>query len=387
MNIAIYYPWIYLTSGVERTIIEITKIPGHTYTIFTNHFDKKNTFPKFSQLNVIQLNKVPVKRGIPSVLKAASIITLQKMDLSSFDLLIVHSDGLGDLILTRNHDIPAICICHTPLRPVFDENYRRNLQINKNISYKISFMFFANVFKIVDKFLFPKYSHIFFNSQETLRRAQKGSLLKSIPKNKYSILHPGIDWRQIKPSKTFEKYFLLPGRIMWTKNIGLAIRSFIKFKSDHQNHAQFKLIIAGKVDKKSQGYLAMLQNLSHNRDDIQFIINPTDQQLHRLYQNCWAVLSSAFNEDWGLTLIEGNAHGKPTIAINRGGPTESQIHKKTGLLVNDSILNYSAALYYFASNSKLTKKMGHNARLRSKMFAWHNYVMELYSLTKNQYVN
>ena len=121
MNVAIFYPWVYLTSGVERVILEICRRSKYEHTIFTNHFDFNNTYPEFQNLNVIKLRYVPVKRNIPSVLKAAITIAFQDIDVSSFDLLEVHCDGLGDLILNRNFRIPALCFCHTPLRPVFDK--------------------------------------------------------------------------------------------------------------------------------------------------------------------------------------------------------------------------------------------------------------------------
>jgi hypothetical protein len=44
MKMALYYPWIYLKSGVERTILETIKRSEYEYTIFTNHYDKSRYF-------------------------------------------------------------------------------------------------------------------------------------------------------------------------------------------------------------------------------------------------------------------------------------------------------------------------------------------------------
>src|SRR3989344_6680196 len=106
MKIAIYYPWIYLTSGVERVILEIVKRGKHDYTIFTNRYDKKNTYPEFKNLKAVELNRVSIKRDLFPVAKAALTIAFQKINLSGFDVLFVHSDGLGDLVLTRNKEVP-----------------------------------------------------------------------------------------------------------------------------------------------------------------------------------------------------------------------------------------------------------------------------------------
>ena len=45
MKVALYYPWVYLTSGAERTILELTAHSRHQWTIFTNRFDPDGTFP------------------------------------------------------------------------------------------------------------------------------------------------------------------------------------------------------------------------------------------------------------------------------------------------------------------------------------------------------
>lgn len=382
MKIAIYYPWIYLTSGVERTILETTKFKEHQFTLFTNHYDQNNTYPEFNKLNIIQLKKVPIRRGIPSVLKAAIIIATQKIDLNKFDLLIIHNDGLGDLILNRNHSLTTICICHTPLRPVFDEYYREEILQNKPLSYKLIFHAFAQIFRLIDRRLWPHYTHVFFNSRETLRRAKIGGLIKYLQKDQYQILHPGVNWHKTKSKKTFKPYFLLPGRIMWTKNIELGIKSFINFKKEFRSN-NFKLIIAGRVDLKSKSYLHILRTLSKDRKDITFIINPSEQQMNKLYQECWTVISCAFNEDWGLTLLEGNSYAKPVIAVNQGGPRESQIHKQTGLLVKPSIKDFSNAMHILAFNPTLTNDLGKNARINVKQYSWYNFRSQLNNVIRS----
>jgi hypothetical protein len=73
MKIAIYYPWVYLTSGIERTILEITKLKEHQFTVYTHHYDLPNTYPEYKNLTVIQLRRVQVNRDFFSVLKLPSL--------------------------------------------------------------------------------------------------------------------------------------------------------------------------------------------------------------------------------------------------------------------------------------------------------------------------
>lgn len=376
MKIAIYYPWIYLTSGVERVILEIVKRGKHDYTIFTNHYDKENTYPEFKNLKVVELNRVSVKRDLFSVAKVALIITLQKIELKDYDLLFVHTDGLGDLILTRNRDVPAICFCHTPLRPVFDKHYRDRVIKRYNGSLRLLFNFFSSMFRVLDIKIWRNYKYVFFNSYETLSRAKNGGLLENL-RGKYEILHPGIDWRKIRPTWIYKPYFLSAGRIMWTKNIELGIASFIKFKKLSQIYENFELVIAGQVDKKSKPYLKMLHEMVAKRKDIKFIISPSEERLKKLYSECRAVIFTSFNEDFGMILLEGNAYGKPVIALNRGGPKESQIDGKTGYLAPEDAGEIAEKMKLLARDVQLAIKLGKSARENSKKYDWNRFVEAL----------
>ena len=346
------------------------------YVVFTNHYDKQATFPEYKNIKVVQLKYIPIERDFLSTIKAALTIVFQQINLTKFDALIVHSEGFGDLITLRNKAKVNLCYCHTPLRPVFDDHYKKRSIEKYNLIGKLLYNFLSLFFKKVDQKIWQKYDYIFLNSNESLGRAVKGGLLDNIPKNKYKILNPGTNKVNFI-SNIYKHYFLLPGRIMWTKNIELAIKSFIKFKSRSSSDKNFKLIIAGYVDKKSEAYLSKLKEIASNSKDVYFVINPTDKDLADLYSKAWAVVSTAFNEDWGITLLEANAHGKPTIAINRGGPTESQLNGVTGYLVKDSTSAVATALKKISYLNLETKMMRANSLANSKKYSSKNFRRQL----------
>ena len=63
MKIAIYHPWVYLKSGLERTILEIFKLSEHEITVFTSHYDKQGTYPELADHNIVEINPVSVERS------------------------------------------------------------------------------------------------------------------------------------------------------------------------------------------------------------------------------------------------------------------------------------------------------------------------------------
>lgn len=372
LQVAHYYPWVYLKSGIERVILEICRRSRFKHTVFTNHFDRDNTYPEFRELNIVELSNISVKREIWPVLKAAVIIGLQAIALDDFDALIVHCEGLGDLVLSRRRRLARICFCHTPLRVVFDMPYRQRVLARYRGLKLLPFHVFSSSFKVVDRLLWHRYEHVFFNSTETLVRAKEGGLLRGM-EGKYEVLHPGIDWYASAPTWRYRPYFLVSGRIMWTKNIEDAIRGFMLFKDDSPGQRDFRLIIAGCLDEKSKPYLAKLRTLALDRDDIDFTISPSDQELRELYADCHSLIFPSFNEDWGIVPLEANAYGKPVIATNRGGPRESQLHGETGLLIEGGPEAFAGAMAQLAGNEELVRRMGQAARENARRFDWGEF--------------
>jgi glycosyltransferase involved in cell wall biosynthesis len=373
MNIAVYYPWVYLTSGVERTIFEMCHRSRHRYTIFTNHYEPESTYPEFHDLQVISLPSIPVSRNLAAVFTAAMRIGTQKLDIGGYDGLLVHCDGLGNLVLNRATNLPAICLCHTPLRPVYDPHYRARAMSRFGNLGTLAFKTFSMAFATVDKRMWQRYRYVIFNSQETLSRA-KGFGLLNYFRGRFEVLHPGVDWHGYKPTWHYEPYFLVAGRIMWTKNIETAISAFAQFKARSVEHRRFRLVIAGRVDKKSEVYIAKLRDLAAATSDVEFVVSPSEEQLRALYSNCYAVVFPAFNEDWGLVPLEANAFGKPVIASNRGGPVESQQHNVTGLLVPCDCESFANAMSDLAKSIGRVRSLGHGARRASRSHDWSNFV-------------
>jgi len=375
MKIALYYPWIYLKSGAENTILEMVKNSRHEFTIFTNHYEPINTYAEYRNLNIIELADIPVNRSYYKVCYAAFKIMTQKIDLIDYDALIVVSEGLGDFIVFRNSHsrIPITCYCLTPLKITHD-SLTRQIYLDKNRLKKPFFIFFEKLFRFFDKIAWERYSYVFCDSNEVKNRILKAGLA---PPANIEILHPGIDLDSIKPTWQYDNYFLQPSRIKWYKNTSLAIEAFKKFYLENPGLRKFKLIIASQVDKASKPYYEYLLALSKDIENIRIIPNPDDELYKNLFQNAYAILHTAFNEDWGIVPLEAMAYGKPVIAVNQGGPTESIIDKETGFLVNPNAQEFSKAMKTLAEDINLVQKIGKNSRTASLKYDWKNFVKRI----------
>ncbi len=368
MRLALYQPWIFLHGGLERSILELVKRSRHDWTIFTGHYEKENTFPEFKQFEIKELGRLSVKRDMLSVLFTALKIIFQKIDLKEHDALVVWCDGMGDMITLRNRQLPAFNICSTPLRPVFDPEYIKQALSQRGPGAKIAFKLFQFFFKAVDMMAWKKYSGVIATSTEVKERIIRGGLFKEGPA--MVLFYPGIDWKAFEGEKKYDPFLLVPGRIMWTKNIELAIESFIKASLPKP----WKLVIAGFLDEKSKSYLKKLKHLTGDSGQIVFEISPTDEKLNQLYSSASAILFPPLNEDWGIVPLEAMANSKPVLANRAGGPKESIIHNRTGWLLPPEAGAWADIIKTFPKNRDKLISMGNNARKHSKKYDWSNFV-------------
>jgi len=273
------------------------------------------------------------------------------------------------LILFRNSGVPAACYCFTPLRAAFDEAYQERYLVRTGNSTLRRVVLYAGaaMYRYADRLAWKRYRHIFSISHEVTRRILKHRLCA---KGKISLLYAGIDTGLMRPSYRYEPYFLIPGRIMWTKDTALGIRSFIEMKRRRPELSDFRLVVAGFVDAKSEAYLAELRRLAAGRDDIHFVISPEDEELYRLYRNCCATIYTPFNEDMGLIPVESMEFAKPVLTVNRGGPRELVDHGRTGFLLEPSPAAFADVMIALAENPARVEEIGRNGVEYARAFDW-----------------
>jgi glycosyltransferase involved in cell wall biosynthesis len=371
MRIAIYHPWIYLKSGLERTIMELCRRSRHDWTVVTSHYDREGTYPEFRDLNVTELERVSVTRRYGTVLAAAMTIARSRIDLVGHDALVVCCDGLGSFINFRNHGVPVVCLCFTPLRAVYDEAYKER-HLSRYQGARPVLRAIASGYRLLDRLAWRYYRHVFCVSETVKQRVLDGGLCAA---ERIEIAHPGVASEAIEPSDCFEPFFFLPGRIMWTKNIELGIRAFQAFRK--RVPGAFELVVAGMVDEKSKPYLQELCALAGEDPSIRFVTDLSDAAMSELYRRCHAVLFTAFNEDLGLTPLEAGMHGKPVVAVNRGGPTETVRDGVSGYLVEPDPAAFSAAMERLAVDPGEAKRLGRQGVDQSRQFTWDLFVEKI----------
>ncbi len=76
--------------------------------------------------------------------------------------------------------------------------------------------------------------------------------------------------------------------------------------------------------------LERLQEIADGADNIKFLGRVSDEERKELFSKCQAYINPQ-QEDFGITIVEAMASGRPVIALGKGGATETIKEGETGL--------------------------------------------------------
>jgi glycosyltransferase involved in cell wall biosynthesis len=367
VKFAVYHPWVYLTSGLERTFLELFRRSRHEWVLYTHRFQPETTYPGFADFDVVELSpRVSVRRSFVPLFQAAATISRTRLPADGRSGLLVSSEGLGDFILARNATVAA-CYCHTPLKILHDEATRAALRTQSPTKYA-ALQALGPPFAMADRAMWRRYAHVFANSAETRRRIQQARLRAP---DDVEVLEPGVDLDRITPGPSDrQRRLVLAGRIMWQKNIELAVDAMRTLGLDATD---VQLVVAGAVDDKSKPYLDELRARATGLP-IEFKPDPSDDELTDLYRTSTAALFTARNEDFGIVPLEAMAAGTPVLAVDNGGPRETVVDGRTGWLLPPTADAFAQQIGRVLDGSVDLAPMRVEARQRAEKFGWQRLV-------------
>lgn len=370
MRLALYHPWTYLRGGIERMLVEYLSRSRHTWTLFTHHYEPESTFPELNVFDVVELSpRVSVRRSIGPLAKAAATMLACRLPDVGAKAMLISSEGMGDFLLARNR-MPAAAYCHTPLKIWHDPNTRHALA-KRDAGKAAALRVLGPAFHGLDRALWRRYRHVFVNGREIQGRVERAGL---VPGGPVEILHPGVNLERFPFNEgPRDHFFLVAGRIVFGKNIELAIDAMSAAK---RGGLRARLVIAGIVDEKSKPYLADLRSRAEKLP-VEFDIDPTQERLVELYQRCTALVFPSWNEEFGIVPLEAMACGAPVLAVDAGGPRETVIDGRTGWLLPRSPDAFAARMIEIDAAPHAVEPMRRAAAARASEFSWDPFAERL----------
>ena len=356
-KVALFYDWLNQWGGAEKVLLDLIKLypEAPIYTLI--HDPKKtNWLPKKTKVFTSFLNKIPFFKKNSIFQTPFYPLAIKQFDFSKYDIVISTTQVIGHSLNVPKKTL-FVCYFHNINRYVYQTPPQ--FKILKPLFY---------LYKKLDFTYSRRPDYLFCNSKTVQQR------IKNTYKRDSKIIYPGVDTSFFIPSKTKtkEKYFLIVSRLVSHKKIDLAI------KACHQLNQ--KLYIIGTGRNKNE--LINLAN-SLNNPNIKFFGKVNDDKLLNLYQNCQALICPQL-EDFGLTPLEAQACGKPVIAYNEGGLTETVINNKTGIFFKyQTVKSLVRAIKKFKSNNFSKDNCQKNAQKFSNIKFMLNFKKEIDLLWQN----
>lgn len=182
-----------------------------------------------------------------------------------------------------------------------------------------------------------------------------------------TIVHNGVDLSALTPGpKHVEPLILYLGRLAPYKSVDVLINAFASVR---ESVPEARLVIAGNGEDSRR--LKLLANRLKLRPAIDFVGHVTDAQKIALYQRAWVFVNPSLMEGWGITTIEANACGTPTIGADVAGLRDSINNPTTGYLTpHGDIEALAGRITLVLTDHSLRSDMSINAVKWARRFEW-----------------
>jgi glycosyltransferase involved in cell wall biosynthesis len=296
MRVALVHYWLLGNRGGERVLEAICRLFPEA-DIFTLFYDPESVSALIRSKVVHASALNPFRRVYRSLLPLMPM-ALESFDLRSYDLIISSESGPAKGII-RPSTARHVCYCHTPMRYLWElyPAYRNEFR-----SSALSSLMMAPIASYLRNWDFSTASRVgaFFANSENVRRR-----IWSTYRRQSRVVYPPVAVETFY-EKPAEDYFLIVSEMVAYKRLDYAISLFSR------NGRKLKVVGDGPEQSK-------LKRLA--RSNVEFCGRVSATELRQLYARCSAFIMPG-EEDFGMTMVEALASGKPVIALGRGGALE-----------------------------------------------------------------
>ncbi len=318
MKVALVHDYLCEYGGAERVLEVLHEIfpEAPVYVSFVDANRLGIQWSRFKNWDIRQSNltKLPIYKKLYSPYRVFAASFFKKFDLSEYDLVISSSNAYQAKAV-KPASATHYCYCHTPPRALY--GYVTGSNWKKNPVIRMGGELINHFMRLVDYQAAQTVDHFIANSMETKRRIKKFYRRDSV------VINPPVNVNtDLKKVKQNGDYYLFVNRLNYAKHPEIAVQTALDLNLD------LKVVGVGKMMNK-------LSKMSRASNRIELLGSVKDQTLNDLYQHAKALLYPVEDEDFGIVPVEAMSFGVPVIAHRSGGPMETVIDNKTGLLFND----------------------------------------------------
>lgn len=207
------------------------------------------------------------------------------------------------------------------------------------------------------------------------------------------VLHPSVALAPLDGAPPSRSTMLLSlSRLVPAKNHALALEAFAALCAQlpAARARTLRLVVAGGYDARltdSAQYVAGLDARAAQLGlaaQVEVRRSPSDAECHALYQAARAVFFTAPYEHFGYVPLEAMAAGRPVIAPDSGGPTETVRDGETGFLCPPTPAAFAAAARRLIEDGALADRVGSAGRQHvARHFSFERFAAQLDAILRS----
>lgn len=312
MKVAIVHDWLTNMGGAEKVVIALHELFPDA-PIYTSVANLKKLDPLFSKMNIKTtfIQKLPFSKSKYNRYLPLFPVAFESLDLRGYDVIITSSSSIGAKGILRDSTSIHICYCHTPPRYAWD--FYQEYLYSVGSFQRLFIRPLMHYLRMYDQLSANRVDFFIANSSNVAER------IKKIYQKNSKIIYPPVETAKFSVSHKSEDFYLVVSRLVQYKRIDIAIRAC--------NELNKKLVIIGKGEE-----MESLKQIAG--PNIQFLGYQPDSVVKDYMERCKAFLFPGY-EDFGITPVEAQACGKPTIAYGKGGALDYVINMETGILFDE----------------------------------------------------
>ena len=244
--------------------------------------------------------------------------------------------------------IPIVCLMFHVHQRVFE----------RHLPFPVS-----TIFKWLERSFMPLvYARSKFVAISSDTKAELTEL--GVAPDRISLAYSGYQDSLIPGPKSATPTILYLGRLKKYKRVDLILHALVEVRKLVPGAS---LVIAGTGDQEAN--LRRLTETLGISAHVRFEGFVSEDRKAELYSRAWVFAMASEMEGWGLTIIESNACGTPTVAVSVPGVREAIVDGESGILVSDP-RDLPQALGRVLSDSSLREELATGALKRAAQFTW-----------------
>lgn len=309
MNVALVHDHLAQDGGAERVVRVFQKMFPQA-PLFTLIYNADRAHPDFRGTDIRPsfLQRLPFAQRLYQWYLPLMPTAVERFDLRGYDLVLSSSASFAKGVITDPQTL-HLCYLHSPTRYLWNDtiSYVNELRYARPLR-SIAPLYLSRI-RVWDRVAADRVDDYVVNSRLVRQRLWKYYHRTG------TIIHPPVNVERFTVADRPGTYYVTGGRLVPYKRFDLAVEAF--------NHLKLPLKIYGDGPARKQ-----LQAMA--KPNIEFVGRVPDRELNELYRGAIAFINPQ-EEDFGITIVEAMATGRPVIAFAAGGALESVKPGQTGV--------------------------------------------------------